>query len=229
MKKAFLIVNLLLVAAVLASDCSYILHGTLRIKAITSLLFTMIGAVNLAYAFIARAPKHFSAIMFAGLTFAMLGDIFLRFSFIGGALFFGLGHVLYFAAFCRLASFKHIDVIPAAAVFAASALLILCYPKFRFGGILMQNVCLVYALVISFMVGKAFSNFLHERTAVNGILALGSAMFYFSDLMLVLYKFSAAPHFVDTLCLMTYFPAQCLLGFSGYLHVSRSLCASENR
>ena len=223
MKKLFALLNAALILAVLISDYCYINHGTLRIKATTSLLFTMIGAVNLAFAFAARAKKSYPAIMFAGLVFAMMGDIGLRYNFILGAALFALGHVLYFASFCALERFRVRDLIPAAAIFDASAILLLGYKGFRFGSKLMLNVCLVYALVISLMVGKSVSNFLRNRNIVFAIAMIGSVMFYISDLMLVLYKFADMPRIIDTMCLVFYYPGQCVLGLSAYMYVHRAV------
>lgn len=223
MKKIFSALNALLILAVLIGDACYIEHGTLQIKATTSILFTMIGAVNLIYACTARVKKGYPAVMFAGLTLAMMGDIGLRYSFIFGAALFALGHVLYFISFCTLMKFKSSDLIPTAVIFAGSAILLLFYKGFNFGGTLMQGVCLVYALVISMMVGKAISNFLRDRNPVFAIAAIGSAMFYVSDLMLVLYKFSDMPRIIDTLCLVFYYPGQCVLGFSTFMYVKRAV------
>lgn len=223
MKKLFSILNALLILAVLVGDVCYIEYGMLRLKATTSILFALIGAVNLIYAIAANAPKRYPAIMFAGLFFAMLGDIGLHYSFIMGAALFAVGHFLYFVSFSSLKGFKTADLIPTAVIFAGSALLLLCYKGFDFGGALMQGVCLGYALVISLMVGKAISNFLRVRNLVSAVAALGSVMFYVSDLMLVLYMFSDMPHIIDTLCLVFYYPGQCVLGLSSYLYVKRAV------
>ena len=53
------------------------------------------------------------------------------------------------------------------------------------------------------------------------IMAAGSVLFYFSDLMLVLRWFADAPRIASDLCLMTYFPAQGLLAASVYFHANK--------
>lgn len=75
-------------------------------------------------------------------------------------------------------------------VFSLISLGILLFvPVLRFDSALMQGVCIAYALVISFMVGKAVSNLTRERNAFTILVAVGSFFFYFSDFMLVLDRF----------------------------------------
>ena len=110
--------------------------------------------------------------------------------------------------------FKARDLILSILIFAVSAMIITLVPIFDFGSALMEGICMLYALVISFMVGKACSNLLRKRNAVTAIAVVGSVLFYFSDLMLVFNVFADASKITDTLCLFSYFPAQCLLAHS---------------
>ena len=112
----------------------------------------------------------------------------------------------------RLFFFTH-----AAVLFVPSVLLITLAPLFDFGGILMEVVCVVYALIISCMVGKAISNLVAEHSVINIIIMVGSILFFFSDLMLLFNVFGNLPKLVDILCLVTYYPAECLLGYSIFL------------
>lgn len=215
MKKTTAILNAILIAATLISDICYYQFGGLLLKGITSFGFVLIAAVNLIYAIRAKADAaKFPVVMTVGLVLCMVADIVLNISFIPGALIFAAGHVFYFISYCRLAKFKATDTIPSVIIFAASAALITLVPIFDFGSMLMEIICLGYALVISLMVGKAVSNLIGERNKVNAILAAGSVMFYFSDLMLLFNVFAGAPKITDTLCLFTYYPAQCLLAYS---------------
>lgn len=223
MKKNFTVINAVLVVANLIGGMCYWHFGGLKVKTIASMLFVLLGLVNMVYA--VKAPtknRRFPAVMLSGLFFAMLGDVVLGKNFIVGAALFALGHLLYFAAFCTRVPFHRGDLLPSAALFAGSAAFLLLYPRFDFGGALMQAVCMIYALIISCMVGKAFSNLRRERNITNVVLAVGSAMFFFSDLMLVLYYFADAAHIVDTLCLFTYYPGQCLLAHALYHHVNEA-------
>ena len=210
MKKTFKILN---VAAVLAAALAYILYRCGMVpKGVASLGFVLIGVINLVYAVLqGTIGRKFPVLMTLGLLFCMVGDVAIDRNFIVGAALFALGHIFYCIAYCSLSKFKGKDLVPIALFFTASALLITLVPIFDFGSPLMQGICLVYALVISCMVGKAVANLVRERNIVTILLALGSILFYFSDFMLLLNIFAGAPPITDTLCLFTYFPAQCLL------------------
>lgn len=223
MKKAFTVLNILLGAVVLIGMAVYMQHGTLLIKGSASGCFVLLGLTNLIYALAAKPRSlRYPLTMACGLILAMLGDIFLGVDFILGAGLFALGHVLYTLSFFSLAKFRWLDALLGGGIFILSALIILLTPSLDFDGALMQGVCLVYALVISCMVGKALSNFIHQRGALTAVIALGSFLFYFSDLMLLLYVFGDAPRIVDRLCLLTYFPAQGLLAHSIYRFVKEN-------
>ena len=77
----------------------------------------------------------------------------------------------------------------------------------------MKGICCFYALIISFMVGKAISNILKENNFTNIIIMIGSILFFISDFMLLLNKFGNII-VTNYLCLGTYYPAQFLLAFS---------------
>ena len=87
----------------------------------------------------------------------------------------------------------------------------------------MQIVCLVYALIISLMVGKAISNFVKERTVLTATVLVGSILFFFfSDLMLVFDWFMGIGRIAALLCMSTYSPAECILAFSSWLNTKNS-------
>lgn len=217
MKKINLL-NFILFGAIAILDIFYIIFGGLWLKAITSITFVLTGAINLIYAIkINTKQKRFSIILLVGLTFAMLGDIVLNIYFIGGAALFAVGHVFYFISYCQIRQFKAKDLIYGTIIFIPSCLLITLAPMFEFNGILMEVVCVVYALIISLMVGKAVSNFVGEKTLLNIIVLIGSCLFFFSDLMLLINVFSSAGQVFDVLCLATYYPAEFLLAYSIYV------------
>lgn len=92
-------------------------------------------------------------------------------------------------------------------------------PFLDFGSGFMKNVCCAYALIISFMVGKAISNLLEEKNATNITIVVGSILFIISDLMLMLDKFGSIPG-TNYLCLGTYYPGQFILAFSLFKHAT---------
>ena len=216
-KKFVFYLNLLLIVLVQVADVWYLTNGGLWRKGVTSFGFVLIGILNLAYLIAVRKkPLRFPVLLTIGLAVAMLGDIVVNVRFIEGALIFAVGHIFYFIAYSCHWKLRKTDVILSLCIFAASALILTCIPAFDFGGALMLGICLGYALIISFMVGKASGNALAEKSVTNVLLMIGSILFFFSDLMLVLYYFADAPRIVDILCVTTYYPAQCLIGHALY-------------
>ncbi len=216
MKKSVFILNIILSLAVVAGDVCYMLFGGLWLKSITSAGFVLIGIINLIYALQNRktANMKYTITMLIGLIFAMCGDIVLNVNFIGGAILFAVGHIFFFFAYTFIRKFEAPDIVIGICVFFVAAIVILFLPIFDFGGILMQIVCLVYALIISLMVGKAFANLAHKRDITNFIIIIGSVLFFFSDFMLLLDNFAGLGAIAGILCLATYYPAECLLAHS---------------
>ena len=84
----------------------------------------------------------------------------------------------------------------------------------------MRIVCLIYALIISFMLAKAIGNFVKERNTVTIIIFVGSILFFFSDLMLVFDWFMGMGRVSGLLCMSIYYPAECLLAISVFFKAS---------
>jgi len=215
MKKTIIILNLILAMLVIVGDICYTMFGGLWLKGLTSLGFVLIGTINLFYAVKVKSKNiKFCIVMVIGLILSMLGDIVLNIYFIGGAILFALGHVAFVIAYCYLKRFKVKDLIPILVIAIPSSLIITLVPIFDFGGILMQLVCLIYALIISCMVGKSVSNYFNDRTFTNLIIMIGSFLFFFSDLMLLFDVFANVSIVFGLLCLASYYPAQILLSYS---------------
>ena len=223
--KIFAALNVLGVIALLIGMVRYMALGGLALKATAAGCFVALGVMNMVYALVSKPPRRrYAVIMSLGLLFAMLGDVLLGkdlLKFAIGAGLFAVGHILYTVSYYTLKRVTKWDIIVSGIMFAFSTALILFYPKFDFGGFAMQAVCLVYGLVISCMVGKAVPMWIQEKSVRNALIALGSMLFYFSDLMLVLRFFADAPYFCDRLCLGTYFPAQGLLALAVFFHVRK--------
>ncbi len=216
------IFNLIMAILLICADIAYILVGTLLIKSIASLIFVAIGFVNLIYLLKVKKQKSLSAyLLFIGLCFACLGDVFLEIEFIVGAILFAVGHVFYFISYCKLQKFKWKDLIYSAAIFIPSLIIILFVPLFDFGGAVMQVLCCVYAFVISIMVGKSISNYVRVKTKLNLIILIGSVLFFFSDFMLLFNVFSDLSRVFGVLCLATYYPAENLLAYSILRHKNK--------
>lgn len=216
------IFNLTMAILLICADIAYVLVGTLLIKSIASLIFVAIGFVNLTYLLKVNKQKSLSAyLLFIGLCFACLGDIFLEIEFIVGAILFAVGHVFYFVSYCQILKFKWKDLIYSAMIFVPSLIIILFVPLFDFGGVVMQVLCCVYAFVISIMVGKAISNYVRVKTKLNLIILIGSVLFFFSDFMLLFNVFSDLSRVFGVLCLATYYPAENLLAYSILRHKNK--------
>ncbi len=217
MKKWFLFSNLFLILAVLVGDVFYILTSEFWVKTITSIGFVLIGVINMVYVLKNKSRDwKFAMFMLIGLFFAMLGDVVLELKsgFIPGAGLFAVGHVFYFVAYCFLQRFKWQDLLAGGIIFVPSVLFITLAPIFSFGNFVMEIVCVVYAIIISCMVGKSVANFVRERNLLNLLLMIGSVLFFISDLMLLLRMFADLPDVARILCLTTYYPAECLLANS---------------
>lgn len=194
-----------------------IMQSPYILKTISSVLFVLCGLFNLLYCVKTKMISNlkFMVFMFAGLFFAMLGDILLIDFFVVGALLFGIGHILFLAGFCMLSKIHWQDFVVAGGIFIIALLVIFLYPNFEFNGMLV--VAVAYALVISLMLGKAGANLrLKQNRTLNVIIFIGALMFFLSDLMLLFNVFASAPYLFDILCLVLYYPGEFILAFSIY-------------
>ena len=214
-KIIFILLNILVIGAVMYWDFMYYEHGRTWRKGTASSMFVLLGAVNMIYAFINRAVNlKYPVVMTVGFLLGMLGDIVINYTFIPGAALFALGHVFYFAALCCLIPFGKIDALAAGILTVISIGVLELVPIFNFGDPVIEIICCIYGVIISFMFGKAVGNLIRERNLQNLLIVIGCFLFYFSDLMLVFDWFSEMDEYAGELCLFTYYPAQCVLGFA---------------
>ena len=185
------------------------------LKCVCSGLFAALGVANLVYA---RKTKEthgkFYIFMALGLVFAFLGDYLIGYDFIVGAATFALGHVFFVIAYCFLQKMQKLDLTVSGALFACCLIFLLFCPLLSFDVPVFRIVCIVYALIISTMLGKAIGNFVREKNTFTETIAAASALFFFSDLMLVFDWFIRLWSWTDHACMGTYYPALCLLAFS---------------
>lgn len=213
MKKVFLVANVIMLALILMFDICYMFQGGLLFKSIASIMFVTTGIINIMYCIKNKVNLRYPIWMIVALVFAMLGDILLNINFYAGVVAFAVGHIFYFVSYCMLAKINRRDFLYTSSIAVGAILIILFTPFLDFGGALMQGVCCIYAVIIALMVGKAVSNFVGNKNQVNLIIAIGSVLFFVSDLMLMLDKFGDVP-LASYLCLGTYYPAQFILAFS---------------
>ena len=181
------------------------------LKSVASVLFLLCCVFNVCFSEARDKEKRgvsYRRLLLLGQAFACTGDIVLNFDFTVGAAFFALGHVLFFAAFCSLEGFSFRGFAAFLAVAALSFCLLRFYRGFDFKGL--EVVVYAYAVVISCMLGKAFSvaasPILDKR--VRGFVLFGALLFYLSDLMLVFHQFGGGGRLFDGLCLSLYYPAE---------------------
>ncbi len=218
-QKIFLTINVIFISAIFILNYFYQSNGfNYALKCICSVGFALLGIVNLYYAFISKQKdKSFYIGMVSGLCLAMLGDIIINHDFIVGATVFALGHISFIVAYCFMQRVSWLEIAIGGVLFVgASAFLLFC-PLLSFENSIFRIVCIVYALIISLMLGKAIANFVRERNAVSGIITIASILFFVSDLMLVLDWFIGIWSWTNEVCMATYYPALCMLAISMFV------------
>lgn len=215
-QKLMLAVNAVIVSAILVMNYFYQSNGfDFTLKCICSASFAVLGVINLIYAFLTKAEnKKFYIGMSVGLILAFLGDVLIGYDFIVGAATFALGHVFFVVSYCFIQKMQKLDYLFSGVLFAGCLLFLLFCPLLTFDVPLFRIVCIVYALIISTMLGKAVGNFVRKRDLMTGTAAFASALFFFSDLMLVFDWFIDLWSWTDNACMGTYYPALCLLALS---------------
>jgi hypothetical protein len=209
--------NIILLACALACLVCYDIFGGLWLKGVTSSWFVLLGAVNLWSARKAEGKRlRFFLLMEAGLFCGMCADVLLGVAFFAGVGVFALGHVLYLVAFYTLEKFSRQDLWIIAPLAAVSMFVVTGTPWITVADPVLQKLLLGYAVIISAMLGKAISNLIRHPSPARWLLAIGSVMFWFSDLMLAIDMFGQASRLTWILCSYTYWPAQNLLAHSLY-------------
>ncbi len=218
MDKSMKIFNAIALPFQVLMDIIYMLsHGILWVKGLTSLVFVVIGLVNMLYVMKKGydGGGRFKYFMLTALVLCLIADVILNIWFIIGAAIFAVGHVFYFISYLCLDRFTWKDLIYGACIAVVAIILLLTYP-FDFQGIFV--VILAYAIIISFMVGKAISLFISGKCSrvARWLILVGSILFFLSDMALLFNIFGGMGIVADRICLWTYYPAQGLLGLSVY-------------
>ena len=215
-----LAVNALMISAIFIMNYFYQSNGfDFTLKCICSGSFALLGIINLCYAlFTKQKDKKFYVGMAFGLFLAFLGDVLIGYDFIVGAATFALGHVCFVIAYCFMQKMQKLDYLLSGVLFAGCLIFLLFCPLLNFEVAIFRVVCIVYALIISTMLGKALGNFIREKNLVNGTIAVASILFFFSDLMLVFDWFIGLWSWTDHACMGTYYPALCFLALAMFLN-----------
>ena len=215
-----LTVNSVIITAIFIMNYFYQSNGfDFTLKCICSGSFALLGIINLCYAFVTKQKdKKFYVGMALGLILAFLGDVLIGYDFIVGAATFALGHICFVIAYSFIQKMQKLDYIISGILFAGSLIFLIFCPLLNFEVAIFRVVCIVYALIISAMLGKALGNFIQEKNLVNGTIAVASILFFFSDLMLVFDWFIGLWSWTDHACMGTYYPALCFLALAMFLN-----------
>ena len=204
----------LMICAALCLVC-YDIFGGLWLKGVTSSWFVALGALNL---WAARKLKwrqlRFFVLAAAGLFCGMCADVLLGIAFFAGVGVFALGHILYLAAFCSLEKVGKRDALLFLPIAVVSIFFVVGTPWIRVEEPFMRKLLIGYALIIAAMLSKAISNLIREPSPYRWLLAIGSVMFWFSDLMLAVDMFGQPTRLTWILCSYSYWPAQSIIAHS---------------
>lgn len=221
LQKIFYRGNLLLLVCAMACLVCYDIYGGLWLKGVTSAWFVALGCFNLVYGRkrLGKIPR-FLILVALGLFFGMCADVLLGVQFIAGILSFAFGHVLYLLAFYSLEKFRRKDLYFIVPLAVLSLFIVTGTPYIQIDDPFLEKLLMAYAVIIAGMLGKALSNFHTCKTVSRTLLLLGSAMFWFSDIMLAIDMFGTASRLTWILCSYTYWPAQNILAFSLFHYIS---------
>lgn len=146
----------------------------------------------------------------------MCADVLLGIVFFAGVGVFALGHVFYLVAFYFLERFRLRDLVMSLPAAAVSIFLVVGTPWIHVEDPVMRAILIVYALIISAMLGKAVSNLVSQSDTFRWLLAIGSIMFWFSDLILLMDMFGTSSRLTWILCSYSYWPTQNILAHALY-------------
>ena len=214
--KHLAIVNIVITIAVFIGNYFYQSLGfNYTLKIICSSGFALMGIINMIYAYKKVKERRVLLFMTLGLIFAFLGDVAINPNFILGVIFFASGHVFFVAAYLAYRKLDKLDAILSAGLGAFSVGFILLFPYIIFNVAVLKYVVLLYAVIISVMVGKSVGNAIKEKCRFTGMIAVGSVLFFISDMMLLLAWFSTIEgRWTSNVCMAAYYPALCLLAGS---------------
>lgn len=220
-QKSLKLVNIILLVCAAVCLLCYDHFRGLWLKGVTSSWFVLLGTVNL---FSLRkqpeVPLRFLIFMEIGLLCGMIADVLLGKVFLVGIIVFALGHVLYLVAFYSLEKFSLRDlkfILPLAAV---SLFVVVGTPWITVKDPLLRKMLLGYAAIIAAMLGKSLSNLLRKPCLFRWLLAVGSILFWFSDLALAVDIFGQSSRLTWIFCSYCYWPAQNILAHSLF-HVKK--------
>ena len=221
-------VNIILSLALFIINIFYQLNApawNLTFKFIGSGIFVLLGIINFIFAI--KTPNlnfNFALTTLIGLVLSFAGDVAIEYEFIAGAALFALAHICYIVGFYFIKKFHWLDILITAIFAIPATLLIGLLPVFNFNPPVLQYVVIIYAVIISFMFGKALSNLIRERNFHTIIVFIGAILFVLSDfaLLIELFHVDGSYHWGHA-CMAIYFPALLIFAYSIYYQSKNSL------
>ena len=218
--KKFFLANLIIFALGIACLFYYDYHGGLWLKGVTSSWFFLHGLINLVYA--KKQGIRETKVLYVievGLFLGMFADVLLGINFMVGVAAFALGHVFYIIAYNIIEKPRLKDLFFVLPISAISIFIVMGTPFINVEDPVMEKVLIAYAIIISWMLGKALSNLKVNKNTFTWIVGVGSLLFLFSDLILAIDMFGESSRLTWILCSYTYWPAQHLLAQSMYHYI----------
>lgn len=211
--KKLTMVNIIITIAVFIGNVFYQGLGfSYPIKIMCSSGFAIMGVINMLYAYKRVEEKKVLLFMTLGLVFAFLGDVAINPNFVLGVIFFASGHIFFVLSYLAYKKLDKLDVILSVALGVFAVGFILLFPYIVFDVPVLKYVVLVYAVIISIMVGKSVGNALRDKSVFTGMIVAGSVLFFISDMMLLLAWFSTIEgRWTSHVCMGVYYPGLCLL------------------
>ena len=183
-------------------------HTALTIsKTITSLMFILTAFCAIKES--EKQNKKYAVFIFLGFCFCTMGDICIEFEslFVIGIIGPALAHISDTVAYFRLGPVKKINLIVSVIVLTICLVTIFGYRGFDFGTL--KPAVIIYAFIISVMVGKSFSILEYKDVSQKTVCLtlLGSLLFFISDYILIFSIFvpgePVLPHVIDNIIYYT--------------------------
>lgn len=218
--RAYYLRNAVLLCALLFFTIISLFSRNIVYKILASISFVTAGILN--YFYECETSNAFARLLLWGLICGLIGDVGILIDFRLGALCFAIGHILYYFSFCKLNPVSVKGILPVAFCLILSiAVVLLALPSET--SALMRAICLIYACIISLMTGKTVSIFFLRINSQTQHLTIGGIMFFLSDLMVLLAKFSPENKIMFTnFCRCFYFPAQFMLAQAMSVRMEKS-------
>jgi hypothetical protein len=117
-----------------------------------------------------------------------------------------------------LQKYRILDLIIGGGLGLVTGGFVLLCPYLYFASPILKVACVLYALILSFMVGKTISNFIQTNNKINLLLMIGAILFLISDLCLLIcwfwhVKVSIAFNYT---CMAVYYPANVIFAYTIY-------------